>query len=177
MDKPAIVKPGMMQMILETSKVELIRTYGQLTLHQILENKPPSIAALKRVHGDNAERALAVIILEASTAFDEALPKEIAIEAAVELAVTYYSLSLEDFYLMLTQLKKSKIYGRFTINKLLAATEAYFENRCAEAERLSLNKHLAGKYVEPRDKKKYNTDSEFEKFKLQYELKKNKKNK
>jgi hypothetical protein len=175
---PEKQKPNLMQMISAgASKTEIIRQCGQLSLERILNEQPTSIARLRAQYGEKAERALAVLVLEASTAFDEAFSKETAIEAATELSISYGALSLEDFYLMLSQLKKSKLYGKLTVNKLLNAAEEYFENRCKTAVQRSYNAHLALKESpnEERTSTEIVVDKAFEKFKLTYHANKDKK--
>jgi len=145
MDKPVVTQPQVMQMLSGgASKSELVRALGHLSLERILEASYPSLSQLAAAHGaDKCEKALAVILLEASSAFEGSFDKDTALELAVELKARYYYLSMEDCYVCLQELKGQKLYGRLTPNKVLAAMSDYAERRLEQAALQSLNRHLA----------------------------------
>lgn len=142
-----------MPMILEkASKIDLIRSFGKLTLHQILAEKYPSIGQLKQSYGqETTEKAVAVIIADLSTSFDGALQKDDILELVAEISCTYLrNLSLEDLFFLCRNIKGSKIYGKFGVNTVLQAMNGYWDKRCDESAKLSLNKHYSQQFTDDR---------------------------
>ncbi|HSW64960.1 MAG TPA: hypothetical protein VLH56_16860 [Dissulfurispiraceae bacterium] len=164
----------MMQMISGgASKSDLVRAFGHLTLELALEEGYPSLARLAATHGaDKTEKALAVVLLEASAAFESSIEKEAALELAIEIKARYFYMSLEECYVCMQELKSQKIFGRLTPNKALAAMSDYAERRIQLAAQQSLNRHLALK--EPRDAARSGdaTDQAFRDFEKQYKISK-----
>ena len=135
----------MMQMISGgTSRVEIARRYGAITPATILKGSFDSLARLRKERSpEEVETALAILLIDASRAFDSLLDKETAFEIAIAVHTRYYYLTLEDCYLVLERMKTKIIYGKLTMNKFLAEFEAYAAERIEMADDISYNSHLA----------------------------------
>ncbi len=135
----------MMQMISEgTSRVEIARKYGAITPATILTGNFASLARLRKDRTPKeVETALAILLIDASRAFDSILDKETAYEIAIAIHTRYYYLTLEDCYLVLERMKTKIIYGKLNMNKFLAEFEAYATERIEMADDMSYNRHLA----------------------------------
>ena len=135
----------MMQMISEgTSRVEIARKYTSITPTTILNSNFPSLARLRKERSaEEVERAIAILLIDASRAFGEPIDKETALETAVEIHTRYYYLTLEDCYLVLSRMKSKPLYGKLSSNKFLTEFEAYGAERIQLADQMSYNNHLA----------------------------------
>jgi len=144
-NKPAIQRPEVMRMIsANASNRELVRSFANLTPEKVVRGGFPSMALLKKEHGqDKIEDALAILIVEASLSFGDGFNKERAYDLAAEVITAYYYLTLEDCIIVLNRLKRTDIYGKFTPNKILAAFENYDKERFEIADELNYNKHLS----------------------------------
>lgn len=128
------------------SRIDLVRQFARLTPATIINNRYPSLALLKKKHGqEKVEGVLSILLVEASQAFETQFDKETALAVSAEVASTFYYYSLEDCYYVLQQLKKSKQYGKLTENKVLAAFAEYEKQRLKDAEEMNYNNHLAEK--------------------------------
>ncbi|MBA3901484.1 MAG: hypothetical protein H0X62_14985 [Bacteroidetes bacterium] len=168
-----------LQKILDkASNVEIIRAYGNLTIQQVLDGAFPSLARLKIEKGiEMTEKALAVLLADASKAFDNQFKVDVALELAAEITSTVGHLSLEDCFIALRELKqKDKIY-KLTPNNVLVHFKDYSERRIKAALDRSYNNHLANKEnpVYDKDRTVKTVNKAFEKFRLQYEVNQRKK--
>jgi len=174
MDKPEVIKQGLMQMISAgASKTDLVRTYGGMSLEQVLEARYPSLGRLTLMYGqEKTEKALAVLLLEASAAFEGSFDKETSLELAAEIKAHYYYLSLEDCYVCLQEMKTRKVYGKLTPNKVLVAVNDYADRRLIKAAEQSLNQHLAMKPSRGAPRQSEQGDKAFKDFEKQYRINK-----
>jgi hypothetical protein len=170
----------MLPMILgKASNLELVRAYGQLTIAKILDARPASIARLKNEHGEEkVQKAMAVLVADASKAFGDALPQGTALEYAGELVHLVPHLTFEDCFLALQELKKGKVF-KYSLNTILSHLNDYTERRVQLAMQRSHNEYLANKENRAlpgeRSSEQRTVNNPFEKFKLDYSLKQEKK--
>lgn len=170
---PAKQQKGIVQTILEGgSNRQIVRKFGNATMHQVMESKYPAIGTMMKSFGDEKiENVIAVIIKEASAYFGDAMADNQALEVATDITVRYKWLKMEDIFVAINQLKEQNVYGKLTPNKILNQVKKYSENRMNAAAEKSLNTHLAGK--EPReDDKKEKDDKDFKDFAMRYEINK-----
>jgi hypothetical protein len=143
-------KPTVMQLILEAkSKTDIITALGNLSVADVVDAGYPALAYLRRpdVYGPEAViNVLALLIIEGTSVYEAAIPKEAARELAIEISACYYYLALEDVYVVLQQLKRSNLYGKLTPAKILHAVETHTEERARIAAEKSLNEHLSHKF-------------------------------
>lgn len=135
----------MMQMIsAKASRRELVRHFATLTPERVLNDGGyPSLARLKKENKPEAvETALAILIIDASRAFDTPLDRETAMEIALEVHTRYYYITLEECYMVLQRMKSKPAYGKLNMNKYLQEFEAYSAQRTAMADDMSYNRHL-----------------------------------
>lgn len=129
------------------SKIEMIRTFGKLSLMKIIELDYPSVGDLKRSHGvETTEKVIAILMFDLSAAFDGVLDKDEVAEICAEVTSSILgNLTLEDIFLVCRKIKTSKQFGKLSINKVLSALNDHFEKRLDTAERYSQNQALAHK--------------------------------
>ena len=134
-----------MQMISAgSSRVDIVKHFATITPAKVLNGSFPSLARLKKELGENkVETALAILIIDTSKAFDEQLEKDTALELAAEVHATYYYYTLEECFIILQKFKHQQLYGKLTLNKILAAFEEYNKERMTLADDISYNAHLA----------------------------------
>jgi len=153
------------------SKVSLIRTYGSMSMEQVLHANFPSLGRLTAQHGqEKTETALAVLVLEASAAFEGSFDKETSLELAAEIKAKFPYLTLEDCYVCLQEMKAEKVIYKLTPNKVLAAVDNYVERRISKAAEQSLNRHLATKPSGWRPRQRQEADKAFKEFEKQYKI-------
>lgn len=142
---PQKQQKGIMQIILEgNSNRQLVRKYGNMSLDKVLEAKPPGLARLSKLHGDDkVEKVTGILIQEASAYFDSPFNEEISLDLSVEVKTAYPFLSMEDLFVCLQELKRKSIYGKLTPHKLLEQIDKYAEKRINRAAEINYNKHLA----------------------------------
>lgn len=133
------------------SKIDLIKNFGNLTMRQIVVEKPAAIGKLRRLSNAKAvERASAMLFADLSGSFAGELSREQILELNAELHhSSYRNLSLEDLYLICRRIKVSDVYGKLTINKVLRTIDNYWNEKQNEAAKYHYNKHLAVKEQEP----------------------------
>ena len=142
----AVVPPSAMQMILDkASKTDLIKAFGGLTMEVIIKAKCPSVGRLMRnQEPEKVETAIAILVQDLSRSFEGELNRDDAEEVAAEVASSSLrSLSLEDIYYALRQVKKKKQHGKLNVNKVLVELELHFEKRTEKAGEISYNNHLS----------------------------------
>jgi hypothetical protein len=172
-------KPKLMQTILEgASKVDIVRQYGNLTIGDVAGQGYPALSGLAKEHGpEKVERSLAILLVEASSYFSETLDKETALELAVDVRKDNYWLSLEDCYIVTQRLKKSKLYGKLTPNRILNEFETYREERMQHSIKKRENEHLQNFTRRQRDpnesREAVRIDEQFAQFKEQYQKSRN----
>lgn len=135
------------ELIAEKSKLELIRSFSNLTIKNIIENKTPSIGQLKKQHGFvRIENALTIICNDLNDSFENELSTNSIDELVVELSTGLNNnLTLEDVYLAFKELKYNNSHGKITLNKILKAISNHFNEKINMAEQISLSEHLAYK--------------------------------
>ena len=138
-------KRGVMQLISDgADKAGILKALSSLVVADILGAGYPTIAALRKpeIHGpQRVHGVLASLIVDASGYFEQAIDKETAIELAIEIGAEFYYLTLEDVFVCLQKLKREKVYGKLTANKVLNAMSLYAEGRISLAEQKSLEAH------------------------------------
>jgi hypothetical protein len=135
-----------LQAVLEkSSKIEMIRHFGALTLPQIIKAKYPSIGMLEKHFGTpKIHNALEVLLHDINLSFKGSLNADEIEEIAAELMVRHRVLSFEDVYFCLQQLKTTKTsYAGLSVNQVLKCFSDYFDKRTTTAAQISLEKHLA----------------------------------
>jgi hypothetical protein len=107
------------------------------------------MAVLRKQHeSEKIENVLGVLIQDASRAFGNAWSDDQCVELSTEILSMYYYLSLEDCYLVLQRVKRSKVYGLFCMNTILQAFNDYDQERYTKADDLAYSKHLSQKTEE-----------------------------
>ncbi len=130
------------------SNRELVKAFVKLTPEKVLGGGFPSMAKLKKQEGEKKlSEALAIIIIETSVAFGEAMRQDMALDLATEILTDYYYLTLEDCFLVLNRLKRTKVF-KLTINVVLTAFESYDSERIKMIDDNNYSEHLSHK--EPR---------------------------
>lgn len=140
-----------MQMTLEkASKVEMIRAFGGLSLSKIVENKYPSVGALKKDHGlEEVEKVMSIIFQDLSESFEGTLSLEDSQEISAEISSTILcNLSLEDIYLTCRKLKMADKIYKLNLNKVMNALKKHLEEKMTETASQSYNNHLSNKHVD-----------------------------
>ncbi len=133
-------------MIAKAPNRALVQHFGKLTTEQVIKGNYTAIAQLQLDHRPElVHKWLAILVNEASTYFEEPIKKERALDIAVEITAKYYYLTLEDIMITLRDLKHTKLFGKLTANKVLAAIATHANQRAEIAGQMSLNAHLAQK--------------------------------
>jgi|GEM_PF-2666187 len=134
----------------KANKVELIRTFGDLSLSKILKHDFPTIGQLKKIHGlEKIEVISSLLISDLSASFDRALDSDQIMEITVEITSSNLrNLTLEDLYLVCRTIKSTDSFGKLTINKVLKSLTKHYEKRIERAGELSYNNHISGKHVD-----------------------------
>jgi hypothetical protein len=133
----------------EKSRRDIVRHFASLTPNKILKGSYPSMAVLRKQHeSEKIENVLGVLIQDASRAFGNAWSDDQCVELSTEILSMYYYLSLEDCYLVLQRVKRSKVYGLFCMNTILQAFNDYDQERYTKADDLAYSKHLSQKTEE-----------------------------
>ncbi|MCO5230162.1 MAG: hypothetical protein M9958_03300 [Chitinophagales bacterium] len=164
-------KPTVYQMILEgASKYDLIEQYSKLTLSDIVQANYASIGALTRSQGkEQVRKVMAVLVSDLNTSFGGDMSKDEIIEAVYEIQNGISSnLSLEDLFLICSQLKRSHTY-KLKVPIILKAVEQHLEERTQLIMQNNYNAHLSTKHNEDR-KSMQNVvnDNAFNAFQSQY---------
>lgn len=146
----AVVKqqPSLLEALLKnTPNKDLIKQFGTLTMHKVLQSDTLCIASLKRAYKEEAvETALIILLYETVKYFDNKIDESIISEIAAEIMSTYPSLSFEDVFVLLKEIKESGVYN-LTPSIILNKLKKYWESRMDMAEKLSYSKHLQQKDV------------------------------
>lgn len=160
----------MYQMISEkTSKIELIERYGTLTVKQIINEKPPSIAALERNNGKQAvKNAMAVIVADLNQSFGGDISKDDIMEVVTEIRTGLTcNISLEDLYLVCQKIKTSSTY-KLKVPTILKAVTDHFNEKTNQIANDNYNKHLSMKFEGERSSSQHQEDADFRKIKIDY---------
>lgn len=131
-------------------KVDLIRSFSNLSIHQIVEQRYPSISKLSQQYGiEKTEKVVQVLVLDLASAFDSELGDDQVAEISAELTSGLNrSMSMEDIYLICREIKTSSSFGKLTVNKVLTAARKHLEAKTKAAADYSLNKHLSNKHID-----------------------------
>lgn len=158
-------------MILEgASKYDLIEQYSGLTLPVIVKEKYSSIATLTRTEGkEPVQKAMAVLVSDLNTSFGGDMSKEEIIEVVVEVqSGICNNLSLEDLYLICSQLKRNHTF-KLKVPVILKAVEQHLEERTQLIMQINYNAHLNTKYNDDRKSTQHEAnDNAFKAFQSQY---------
>lgn len=132
----------------KASKTDIIRTFGKLSMKQILTSDYPTVGQLKRYYPiEKVEQVMSIIFLDLSASFEGALNQDECAEISIEVSSSILTnLSIEDLYFTCRKIKSSKVFGKLTINKVLCALNDHFEERINEAGKHSYNEHLSQKF-------------------------------
>lgn len=132
----------------KASKTDIIRTFGKLSMKQILTSDYPTVGQLKRYYPvEKVEQVISIIFLDLSASFEGALNQDECAEISIEVSSSILSnLSIEDLYYTCRKIKTSKVFGKLSVNKVLSAINEHFENRCTKAGEMSYNESLAHKF-------------------------------
>lgn len=127
----------------QNSNRMLIRQFVKLTPEQVLRGGYPSMALLRKNEGEEKlTDALAIILIDTSMSFGDAINRETAYDLAVEIHTDYYYLTLEDCLIVLNRLKRAKVF-KFTINVVLNAFETYDKERLKMIDDNAYSEHLS----------------------------------
>ncbi len=127
------------------SNRDLIKAFSKLTPEKILRGNFPCMSKLKKEEGEQKlTDALAIIIVEASLSFGEGMNETRALDLATEILTDYYYLTLEDCFIVLNRLKRTKVF-KFTINVVLTAFEKYDQERFKIIDDNNYSDHLSRK--------------------------------
>ncbi len=140
-----------MQMILDkASKTDMIRTFSQLTLDHIVQEKYPSVGMLSRAYDlEKTEKIISIILHDLSSSFDGILDKNQIKEICAEISSSILcNLSLEDVYLVCRTIKLSDHYGKLNINKVMKALNQHMDNKSTMTYEYYLNEHLKIKFID-----------------------------
>jgi len=115
----------------KASKRDIIRAFGKNTLANIVAKKPDSIAKIARKNGvEVAEKYTAVMLADLSSSFGGDLTKDAVLELSAEISSTHLkALSLEDIMLVCEKLKRTEIYGKLKLNKVLVELDKHYDER------------------------------------------------
>ena len=149
----------MMHMILEkTSKIDMIRAFGSLSLPVIIKSDFPSVKKLEMEHGlEKVEKVLAVMFHDLSSSFNGDLDRDAVEELCAEITSTSTrNLSMEDVYLVCRNITKAKNYKKLDLNIVMLALEDHLNTRSNLIYEANLNDHLSKKnsynpLIAPRD--------------------------
>lgn len=145
----AAEKPKLFDMVSSPKEV-IAKTFANLSIRQIIENKYPSIGMLTRDHGEKkVQMALMVLFSDMSTAFDGELTDTQLNEISIEIMYNnlYRNIRLEGIYLICRKMKSSKTFGKLNVNKVLMAVDEYMEEHMEAAALHSFNQHQGKKHV------------------------------
>ncbi len=134
----------------QLSKKEIIQAFSSLTPSKIVKAGYPSVSVLSRQYGPaKIERSLSVLFSDFGNSFDKPLKPVQVEELTAELTSDYMmrSLSLEDVYYALRELKINNQYGAISINKVLKSLRDHNAVRMETVQRLNESKHASGKYL------------------------------
>lgn len=142
-----------MEMISEkASKVDLIRSFNNLTLAKTVSGHYPTISQINKEHGvEKTETLLQIIVSDLSASFNG----DLSIEDSKEISATINTgilknMTLEDVYLVCQQIKRTPSYGKLTLNKVMVALDKHIDERLNLIAEKNRNNHLAQKFIEPR---------------------------
>lgn len=142
----------MLQMITaKSSKIELIRTFNSLTMKSVVESRYPSLGMIEREHGSEImTNCVGVLISDLNTTFDGSLSKD-AIEEIIAETTTglMKNHSLETLFLVCRQLKQDDKIYKLTVNKVVRAIHAGFDEYQKEVMNQNYNNHLANQFHDP----------------------------
>lgn len=137
----------------DSKRLDIVRVFGSYSLQKIINDKPPTIGELKKQHGsEKIETALAIVVHDLGLSFDGEITKEHALEIAAEISSTILrNITLEGVFVTCQEIKRSDVFGKLNINKVLKAMHRHLEEQCEAISSKNYNNHLA---------QKFNTDSE-----------------
>lgn len=129
----------------KASKAEILQHYGSMSLEKVIKLNPPSMAVLaKQLTPEKCMQLTAVLVADLSQFFNGDLDKEDCQEVAAEVQFTLLkNLSLEDVYVALQKIKRSKISYKLTANEVVRQLNAYLDERCNLISQLNYSSHLA----------------------------------
>ena len=117
------------------------------TLPAVFESKLPSLAKVRKAYGEDfTEDYVAVWITNLVEFFQvgKRMGESQIMETAMFVMQDYYMLTLADINLVFTRAKKGfygELYDRLDGAVILSWFRKYFDERCQEAENISLRQH------------------------------------
>ena len=142
----------MLQLITaQSSKIEIIRAFNGLTMKEAVASRFPSLGKIEKEHGPEImNNCVGVLISDLNTSFDGALSKD-AIEEIVAETTTglMKNHSLETLFLVCKKLKADDKIFKLTINKVVRAIQAGFDEYQKEVMNQNYNNHLANQFHDP----------------------------
>lgn len=132
----------------DSKRLDIIRVFGSYGLKRIVEDRPPCIGELARVHGqEKAELAVAIVIHDLGLSFDGDISKEQASEIAAEVSSGLMrNITLEGVFATCQEIKRSDVYGKLTPNKILKALNKHLEEYCESIANANYNRHLSMRF-------------------------------
>lgn len=144
-----------------------------------VESRFPSLGMIEREHGHEImTNCVGVLISDLNTTFDGSLSKD-AIEEIIAETTTglMKNHSLETLFLVCKKLKQDDKIFKLTINKVVRAIQAGFEEYQQEVMSQNYNNHLANKFTDPIENRTSEQEKQLHrKALLQYNQEKNKEN-
>lgn len=137
----------------DSKRLDIVRTFGSYSLQRIINDRPPTIGELQKIHGsEKVETALAIVVHDLGLTFDGEISKDQALEIATEISSTILrNVTLEGVFVTCQEIKRSDVFGKLNINKILKAMHKHLEEQCEAISTKNYNEHLA---------RKFNTDAE-----------------
>ena len=132
----------------KVSGVDLYKTYGNLTVSKIIEEKPPSLVAYKKSENvDELRRSIARYLMYLCSWFDSNVKDMHAVDIAEKMlsTQTLNHLTFEDLYVMGEQLKSQKTFGKLTPAVLLRTINNYAEYKLEQVQSYNRELHLRTK--------------------------------
>lgn len=150
---PAISKPNEQlipfvdSLLQKKTKLELIRTYSNLSIEKISESGCRNLHGLKREYGlEKVEVFVEVILNDLNSSFDGDLEKNQISEIIVEITSGFNAnISLEGIYLACRELKYNNTHGKITVNKVLKQLTKHLNDYVAYNETKNYNRYLSQK--------------------------------
>lgn len=142
-----------------------------------VESRFPSLGMIEREHGHEImTNCVGVLISDLNTTFDGSLSKD-AIEEIIAETTTglMKNHSLETLFLVCKKLKQDDKIFKLTINKVVRAIQAGFEEYQQEVMSQNYNNHLANQFHDPLENRVSEQEKELNrKARLMYNKSKNK---
>jgi len=133
----------------DSKRLDLVRTFGSYSLQRIIEDRPPCVGELARIHGqDKVDLAVAVVVHDLGLFFDGEISKDQALEIAAEVSSGLLrNLTLEGIFTTCQEIKRSDVFGKLTSNKIMKALNKHLEDYSESVSQANYNAHLSRKFI------------------------------